>query len=421
MMTNQLLRRMIIFTKAHKWFTLFIIASFLLNLYLVLHKSTKTQTMISCSTYDRSPLGSYGLYKTLEEQGVPVKRAELPVFKVLNRNIDSCKTLIILSPVFKPQPWEWDQMVEWVSRGNRLITSGIFETGNIRWLSYSSSSLAISSIPVSPTFVTLPVDSVFPYNDTLAVRSELDRFLFSNKLFKCSDTVFIRHFTRFGPDALPLLVYNNKVTAQKKNIGKGEWIAFTDINPFSNSALREATWFTFAIRLLTGDGRYDGKPLIFDEFHNGYRASKGLWQLLIYYKMDQGIIYLSILLLLYLLITGIRIIPPVSIRHHIHRDPIPGLRALSGLLMKFGAWKGLLKKEAALIRFDLIRKNSGNDDIDQFIDYYCTRQKLPQGISCKEDLARLFTRVENEADDIGKNEAIRIFNTFLFMRKEMRL
>lgn len=420
-MIKQMFLRMITFTKTHRWFTLFIIVAFLLNLYLILHKDLKTQNLITCSTYDRGPLGTYGLYKTLEEQGVSVKRAELPVFKVLDRKSDSCKTLVILSPLFKPQPWEWDLMIEWVSRGNRLITSGLYGIDNANLFSYTKSPFATSSIPVSPTFVTLPVDSVFPYNDTLAIRSELDKFLFPNKLFKSTDTISIRHFTNFGPDALPLLVYNNKVTAQKKNIGHGEWIVFTDINPFSNSALREASWFTFAIRLLTGDGRFDGKPLIFDEFHNGYRASKGLWQLLTYYKMDEGIIYLSILLLLYLFITGIRIISPASIRLHVHRDPIPGLRALSGLLMKFGAWKGLLKKEAALIRLDFSRKNSGNNDIDQFTDYYCARKKLPQGISCKEDLARLFTRVENGTGDISKDESIRIFNTYIFMRKEMRL
>ena len=409
------------FVKSHKRFTLFITAAFLLNLFLLLHKKDEKTEFISCSTYDKGVLGTYGLYKDLEDRGVPVKRIKLPIFKEINAESDIGKTLVIISPLFKPNIWEWDMIMDWVAEGNRLITTGFFGPKKARWLPQFDYTLGTSQVPVAESKVLLPVDTVFPYNEPLSKLTLIQKVPIFGQYYRSGDSVRIRHFKKFSPDALPFLSHDNKPTAIKKVIGKGEWIVFTETNPFSNSVLREPSWYRFATRLFTGDAEYENRTIMFDELHNGYKATKSLWQLLMYYKFDNGIIYLCALILFYLFLTGIRIIPPLPERSRLHRDAIPGMRALSALLLKYGAWTGLLKREADYIRFEVLgtRKHAEGDQ-EQIAQRYLSKKALPAGIASKDELVTLFQKVENSDKKPDKKESVKIFNTFMHMRKEVR-
>jgi len=417
---HAVMKNLFTFVTTHRWFTLFLIASFALNLYLTLHRDNTSEEFITCSSFDRGPLGTFGLFKSLEDAGVSVRRIELPVFRVLDNKTEKRKTLVILSPLYKPQPWEWTILMDWVAQGNRLVTAGLYGISQNGWFATAGSGITSSYVNGGPTTVLLPVDSLAGFPDTLPAVPQLNKFISGGTVYRTEGRMPIMHFTRFSPDALPFLAQGNKVTAIKKLIGRGEWVLFTDVNPFSNFTLRDSTWFTFATRFFCGDGRYSGNPILFDEFHNGYKATKSLWQLLTYFQFDTGLIYLGILVLLYLFITGIRITSPGEPRTELHRDPIPGLRALSGLFMRYGAWRGMLQKEAAHIRSELSRHHRRDADIDWLVDRYASRRKLPPGIDTKENLVRLFERIEQRADTLHKDESIALFNIFMFMRKEMK-
>ncbi len=420
-MVREYVKRSLLFVKNHKRFTLFITVSFLLNLFLLLHRKNEKTEFITCSTYDKGMLGTYGLYKDLEDRGVPVKRIKLPVFKEIDPDKDKNKTLVIISPRFNPHIWEWQIIMDWVANGNRLITAGIMGPNKNRWIPEYNFSTRVLNVSAAESFVILPIDTVFPYDDTLAQLNQIQRFPLFGQLYKAVDSVRIKYFTKFGPDVLPLITHYNKPTAIKKVVGEGEWILFTEMNPFSNSVLRVPSWYRFATRFFTGDKSYEGRHILFDEFHNGYKATKSLWQLLTYYQFNTGIIYLCILVLLYLFLTGVRIIPPMNERIHFHRDAIPGMRALAGLLYKFGAWNGLLKREAAIIYSDLCGKSSKEIiEPEQVVVRYLTRRKLPPGIKTREELTALFKKVKSSNEKIDKNELIKIFNIFMFMRKETR-
>jgi len=310
--------------------------------------------------------------------------------------------------------------MDWVAQGNRLVTAGLFGTSRNGWLSAGGSAVTSSYINSGPTSVLLPVDSRVPYPDTLPAVPTLDKFRIGGMLYRTDGRLQLRHFTRFSPDALPFLAQGGKVTAVKKLVGRGEWILFTDVNPFSNYTLRDSTWFTFATRLFSGDGQYSGRAVLFDEFHNGYKATKSLWQLLSYFQFDTGLIYICILVLLYLFITGIRITAPGEPRTEFHRDPIPGLQALSGLFIRYGAWKEILQKEAAHILGELARHHHQGTGTAYLVERYASRRKLPPGIATTEELAGIFDRIAHHADTIRKNESIALFNLFMFMRKEMK-
>lgn len=420
-MIKKYLERIITFVKSHKRFTLFITVSFLLNLFLLLQRKNEKTEFITCSTYDKGMLGTYGLYRDLEDRGVPVKRIKLPIFKEIDPENDRRKTLVILSPRFRPHIWEWSIIMDWVANGNRLITSGMLGPKKRGWIPEYNFYTATSNVPAAESYVILPVDTVFPYDDTLAKLSQIQLSPIFGQIYKAVDSVQIKHFKHFSPDVLPFITHYNKPTAVKKAVGHGEWIAFTEINPFSNSVLREPSWYRFATRLFTGDDWFGGKSILFDEFHNGYRATKSFWQLLTYYQFNTGIIYLCILVLLYLFLTGIRIIPPVPERIHVHRDAIPGMRALAGLLITFGAWKGLLRREAAIIRSDLLKRDTKEPvEMEELLDRYLSRRKMPREVKSKEELAAIFKKVESGISFKDKNETLKIFNIFMFMRKEMR-
>lgn len=419
-MIRNYLRRIFTFVKDHKNFTLFIVFSLLLNMFLLLHRKNEKTEYITCSTFDKGVLGTYGLYRDLEERSVPVRRIKLPVFKEINREHDRGKTLVIISPLFTPQQWEWNNILDWVADGNRLITTGVLGPKTNGWLPNFTASVSTSNVAEAETSVLLPVDTAFPYSEPLPKLSPIQRMAVFGKLYKDRDSVRIKHFLRFSPDEVPFLAHANKPTAVKKVVGNGEWIAFTDINPFSNSVLRDPAWYRFATRFFTGDDAFEGKPIMFDEFHNGYRATKDLWQLLTYYRFDSGIVYLSVLVLLYLFLTGIRIIPPVGEREHLHRDAIPGIQALANLLLRYGAWKGLLKREAAAIYAAIAgREVRDRPDYGYMVERYSAKRPLPPGVDSKERLSDIFATVENRADDLDKTAAIKIFNLFMFMRKEL--
>jgi hypothetical protein len=412
------IKHILSFINEHRWFMLFVTSGFLLNLFLLLQNKNERTEFLTCSTYDKGPLGTYGLFRDLEDRGVPVRRTRLPLFREIDSTGDRRKTLLILSPQFTPRIWEWKLVFDWVAKGNRLITSGVFGPKRSGWVPNLDTVLKVSRVPSAPSYVLLPIDTVFPYDDTLDPLSPERLMSFLGKVYKYEDTVSVRHFTSFGPDVLPFLSHAGKPTAVKKAVGRGEWIAFTSTNPFGNSVLRDSSWYRFAVRLFTGDGRYSGKALLFDEFHNGYKATRSLWQLLGYYEFNSGIIYLSAIILLYLFLTGIRIVSPAPGRGFMHMDALPGMMALAGLLIKFGAWTSLLKREAAKIGSEPALKSTG--PAVSFLQSYLNKKGLPPGVKTPEELSDVFSKIETSAAISDRMEAVRIFNILMFMRKELR-
>jgi len=398
---------------------LFVIAGLLMNLYLLLQHNNEKTDFITCSSYDKGPLGTYGLFRDLEDRGVPVRRIKLPLYREIDSAGDHRKTLVILSPLFNPNPWEWDMILKWVAQGNRLITAGVLGPKRSGWIPDFTTSLKTSLEHSAPSYLLLPIDTVFPYDDTLPPRSPVHLAQLFGKTYTTGDTLTLRHFTTFGPDVLPFMTHGNKPVAIKKAVGRGEWLAFTPTNPFSNSALRDTIWYRFATRLFTGDGIYSVQPILFDEFHNGYKATRSFWQLLTYYEFNFGIIYLSAFILLYLFLTGIRIIPPVPERRFLHMNALPGLIAMTGLLIRFGAWTKLLKRECAIVHSELTRKSTHPSE--HFTLHYVNKHRLPPSVHSPEELAKVFSTIETTAAVTDKSETVRLFNILMFMRKEMRL
>lgn len=409
------------FVKEHKLFTLFVVSAFLLNLFLLIYRKNDKTEYITCSTYDKGIAGTYGLFRDLEDRGVPVKRLKLPIFKEFGNKEESNRTLVILSPTFVPGQWEWEMIMEWVAEGNRLITSGFIGPKKMGFLSSINMESQNSRMSISQSNVLLPVDSIFPYDESLAALSSIEKAPITGMYYRDSDSALIQHFTNLGSNVLPFITYGNKVTALKKAVGKGEWVIFAERNPFSNSILRHPSWYRFTTRLFTGDPKYEGKMIFFDEFHNGHRATKSLWQIVTYYKFDSGFIYISILILLYLFLTGIRIATPATILNPIRRDSIHGIKTFAQLLFKYRSFKSIANREINIIKETLFQSTHiENRSTEEAVDLYLTQRVMPSTVKDKEELVALLKSVELEFEKLTDEDITKAFNTLMLMRKELK-
>ena len=414
------IKKLVLFVNNHRLFTLFFCGCIVLNVWLLLNQKYEKTEFISCSSYDKGPLGTFAFFEDLKEGGASVRRLKLSPFRELSEKTDRGKTLIMLSPLIHPSAWEWDMITSWVAKGNRLITSGFFGP-RLAWFHKERIAVTYAREKIHPVEVLLPVDSVFPYPRKLSPHSLIGASFFQLRKYTSSDSMLIRYFHFFTPDMLPLLSAGNRPVAVKKAVGRGEWTIFAWQNPFGNTLLRDSTWYEFAVRLLFGNKEYKGE-LFFDEYHNGYRATKSLWELLGYYRFTEGIIFLSGLILLYLFFTGIRILPPLPLYKRPEKNVIPGLRAMSMLLYRHKAWDSLLKRELRLIERELVgRGKAGTGKYDLLVTRYLQKGRMPKYVKSKDELISRFRAIDGDVSHLERKDILLLFNLLVFIRKELSL
>lgn len=415
---KQWLRELGRFVSRHKWFTLFFGVTLTANTLLLVNSAGKSTRYISCSTFDRGPLGTFGLYTYLAEQGIGLSRMKMSPLKELDPERDQGKTLVILSPRFSVHAWEWQRIVRWVAAGNRLITAGFRLPINI----WESGYILVQSTKLVPDSlaVALPVDTVFPYPERLPPLPTVDELLQDTWVkdsakARRTPTVVLNH-----AGMLPLLTADTSVVAAKRLVGEGEWVIFPYTNPFSNALLTNGKWFRFACKLLTADGRYARGKLLFDEYHNGYRATKSFWELLSYYEFTTGIVFVSSLLLLYLFFTGLRILPPHPRTTPPSRDIVPGLRSVASLFDRFGAHPLLLQREMRLIETSLVGSAAaGSADPADVARAYLEYGTLPPMAGSAEELAERIGTIRQLDKNYPRNRYRELFNLLAYMRKEL--
>lgn len=406
------------FISEHRIFMLFFIATLCLNVWLFINENSSATDYISCSSFDRGPLGTYGFFEHLSKGGFPVQRVKLPLYRELDPVHDKGKTLFILSPRTAPGPWEWDKIISWVSAGNRLVTCGFY--GPSKTL-FQKRDFNITTTRSKLTYarICLPVDSSLQNGALLSPETTISYQLFMNKLYKESDSSFMDFITNLAPDMMPFITIEKNVLSVKKMTGSGEWIIFTPANIFSNTLLRDKSWYNFAIYFVA-DSRFTNK-LLFDEYHNGYRATQSFWQLLEYYRFDKGIIFLSLIALLFLFQQGVRILPPRPAPLPVVKSSSISFSAMSSLLFRYKAWNGLLARDLQGIKEFLSEgKNTEIISPENLVDLYLAKGgTYPDGIDSKEDLKQVFGEIVNRK--LNKKTALKMFNNLVHIRKDLKL
>lgn len=406
-----------LFIKEHKLFTLFFLCLCIVNIFLILKEKPKVDSY-SCSTHDKGPYGTSVLFQYLSDKRIKVSRMEIPSYTQLKKGTTG-KTLVILSPQVTPAAWEWEHILSWVAQGNRLITSGFTGPRTSVFDEQKSLRSFAAREKLDSVEVLLPVHEHGP--GFLKADHQIGMSFFDKTKTEPGDTVLLNHLSTvyFQADMVPFLTLKDKIIAAKKAVGKGEWIMFTQPNPLSNTLLKHPSWFKFAISLIIGNTSFSKGEIIFDEYHNGFRATESLWELLRFYKFDRGIIFLGCVGILFLFFTGIRTAPPTVLGYRHVKDVIPGFKAIGNLVCRHKAYKGLLKRELDLIKYEVAGKIKKKISVEELYGLYTRKGNLPRGMT-KEEFESLVVEVYS-----GKNTepetTIRILNLFVHMRKELRL
>ncbi|MFW5785550.1 MAG: DUF4350 domain-containing protein [Chitinispirillaceae bacterium] len=406
-----------LFIKEHKLFTFFFLLLCIVNISLILKEKPKVDSY-SCSTHDRGPYGTSVLFEYLSNKKLKVSRMELPSYTQLKKGT-SGKTLVILSPQFTPAAWEWEHILSWVAQGNRLITSGFTGPRSSMFDEQKSIYTFAAREELDSIKVLLPAPENTP--EALKPDHQIGISFFDKTKTEPGDTVLLNHLstTYFKADMVPFLSLKDKVIAAKRAVGKGEWIMFTQPNPLSNTLLKHPSWYKFAVSLIVGNSSFSKREIIFDEYHNGFRATESLWELLRFYKFDRGIIFLCCMGILFLFFTGIRTAPPTVLGYRHVKDVIPGLKAMGNLVCRHKAYNGLLKRELDLIKYEAAGRINKKLSVEELYGLYTRKGKLPRGMT-REEFERLIVEAYS-----GKNTepetTIRILNLFVHMRKELRL
>ncbi|MFP4165195.1 MAG: DUF4350 domain-containing protein [Chitinispirillaceae bacterium] len=405
------------FLKEHKLFTAFFVCLCLINLFLILKEKPKVESY-TCSTHDKGPYGTSSLFRFLDEKKVKVSRMGTPSFVRLKKK-ESGNTLVMLSPRFNPPVWEWEHILSWVAQGNRLITSG----RTFPKVSFFKDRKGITTYyareKLDDIEVMLPVHQNCP--DVLESNHQVGISFFDKTRTEPGDTILLSHINKnfIHDDMVPLLSMDKKIIGAKKAIGKGEWIVFTQPNPMSNDLLKHSSWYKFALSLLIGNSAFGKSEIIFDEFHNGFRATESLWELLRFYKFDKGLLFLGILGILFLFFSGIRTAPPSVTGYRYVKDVIPGLKAMGNLVCRHKAHSGLLKRELELIKTELVGRSDTNLSESELYALYTRKGRLP-GEMTKDDFENRIKEVHSGGNP-EPEYMIGTYNLFVHMRKELRL
>ncbi len=410
-------RRFGLFVKDHKLFTLFFLCLTALNIFLILREKPKVNSM-SCSTYDKGPYGTYAFFQHLASNHVRADRMGNPSFVTLKSIDTPGKTLVILSPQFNLPVWEWEYIAKWVAQGNRLITSGVIGPKSSFFSDNQDLNLSLARERLGMVNVVLPVHPSCP--QMLEPDYQLGLHFFGIDKREPGDTILLQYIrsSSFTSDMVPFLTVNGKVIAAKRAVGKGEWIMFTQRNPFSNSLLKKRDWHRFAVNVIAGDVRFGNGEILFDEYHNGFKATESLWGLLKFYQLDKGLLFLGCIGLLYLFSCGIRVAPPRSSGYRYVKDVLPGLRAMGNLICRHKAFYGLLQREYEYMKSHFPAKNI-KMDVNGFSQAYLRKGRLPEDMQ-QGEFEQLIGLIES-GSQISPQNTIRILNLFIHMRKELKL
>jgi hypothetical protein len=124
-------------------------------------------------------------------------------------------------------------------------------------------------------------------------------------------------------------------------VGRGKVVAIADPTFLRNDVLRKTAGAVLAVRVLESIDSAKRSRIVFDEYHQGYGDSTDemdvLEEALISTAWGRALLQLAAAGLLYLLVIGVRPIPPVSRARYERRSPLEHVGALSRAYEAIGA------------------------------------------------------------------------------------
>lgn len=296
------------------------VAVLLLLTILVAPDQSLGERQAKLTSLSVEPWGARGLYQTLERLGWPVSRRDTP----MREPLDSTVIYAVLAPSVPLTGSEVHNLLEAVRDGAGLLFA-LPPSGSVL-----ADSLGVRGTP--PSFDAFETDSAPPRASPLAGRFAEPYDGVANRAVRLrppihdATQVFVQAVGAID-DSLdaPVVV--------GLPIGEGRVVIVADPELLRNDFIRHDEYAILPVRLLEWlsiDGR---RPLVFDEFHQGFgeqpSLTRAIRQLMLETPPGRTLAQITAALLILLLAAGARAIVPPPRRRTERRSPLEHVGALA--------------------------------------------------------------------------------------------
>lgn len=273
------------------------------------------------SSFRTSPSGARALYLTLQELNVPTSRRLTP------HPVEGSSTggaLALLAPTEPPTPRELARLHDWVRSGGTLLYAASSGDPTLDTLGLELELVAPGS------FSPLETSG----GEGVPVRTRPHRWtegLETSATVRFAFTDSSRALSAAGAE--PLLVSpSGDVAAVVFRRGEGTVVAWSDGGLLSNRALRAGSRPLVFVRA-AAEAAAGGEPVVFDEYHHGYREGGGPVQATLRFARETGpgraALQIAVAGFGLLLLLGRRFGSPVEVERGRRRSPLEHVEALS--------------------------------------------------------------------------------------------
>lgn len=280
------------------------------------------------TTYATGPYAARGVYDVLATLGWHVGRRR----SAFGQGLDTAATYVILEPALVPSATEVSALLDAVKHGARLLVIPDGDTPLTDSLGITPSSFPEAGMVIVPLAVADGAPAPTPL-EAAAGRARAIRHYLVPVPASDSDTT-----ATFPPDTTTLVRVRTKADSMQpavleRHLGMGDVLVLGDGNFLRNGTLRDTVAAVFAVRLIEHLSPEPSRPLIFDEYHQGYSDAPGagdvIGRALVWTTTGRVASQLLIAGLVLLIAVGVRPIAPAVRRVIERRSPFEHVEALS--------------------------------------------------------------------------------------------
>lgn len=288
------------------------------------------------STRSRASNGSHGLRAILDRLGWHTSERLTPYLGAL----DTTATYVMVSTPVAPSAHEIHTLLEAVRQGANAIV--VPSRGSVLADSIGIRTSVVGFLSFRPTSDSLfgSYDKADTLREAFGVPSArgFHQFL---EATPATDSDSVGMWPSRATTLLSVEQKGPKPEIAILPVGRGRVVAIADPTFLRNDVLRRTAGAVLAVRVLESLDPQQRSTIVFDEYHQGYGDTTKQMDVLEYALFGtpwgRALVQLGVAGLLYLLVIGVRPIPPVSRARYERRSPLEHVGALSRAYEAIGA------------------------------------------------------------------------------------
>lgn len=318
------------------------------------------------TTFSARPFGARGVYEVSERLGWKVERR----LAAMDTTLDSRATYLILEPPNQLSAVETGELMSAVRAGARALTIPIAGTPLSDSLGvYRTTMSAFGNDVVGDRDATGErAAAAEAIEDAALDVGRLDFALATDTTAKWPTTTLVR-VERNGNDR-PAIV--------SLSIGQGEVLAVSDSRFFRNFIARDGDGAVLAVRLLEWLDPARERPLVFDEYHQGFGSHDSMPSAIAdaLFHTAPGLAFVQLVAagLILLLVYAVRPIAPLARRTIERRSPLEHVGALARAYQQTGATRTATRRLLRGLRRRRPLGSTGTLDDESYLSLVSARK-----------------------------------------------